>query len=646
MSKVESYDPFEIFGIKKEKKDKEGKKEKKDKKEKKEKSEEEINNIVIDESEKRIDKRKKEKEKKEKEEQEEKEKKEKQRKSVKVTCPYSGKQYTYTQPINPLLGPYGTTWVHDEQDKDDELDENEKESAKKVKKLLEIEYPAQRSKAWFDLRKGCISASDAGCVVGDNQHEPQYMMYLKKLLEPPFEPNAACYHGTKLEQIATMVYEYRMNVRVEEFGLVKHPDIKFIGASPDGIVGKYKLNGKNLTKYVGTMLEIKCPKSREINDDDPFEEIKYYERQVQQQLEVCKLKQCHFWQCRIREYETRDEFMADTDEKEPFRSKSYGMEKGCLIQLLPRAKMGELKDKPNEIIYGESKFLYPSKIDMTPLECDMWISETVNNLEKTLIDKVIDKYSDIKNKILNSIKNANFMIYYKEDIKAKVDSLVLWLINEKHAKIGKDFESNQFTKKAKEMMEDYTKNYVQKLNDPKFVKFLVMSEIEDYDDIKNDMQLYEKIINPDLDEVFCNKINSDQKLSFIKSLSLLLRELEFPKKYCFHRVYYWRVEKTNCTTVKRDKEWFKKSLPIFENIWKNIEYMRENPDCVKVLLNYIDSLPTVEKHFGKEYKENEKVMEFVDFMCNPPNKDNEKAVKKYEKKIKEFSFEKEKEKEK
>jgi putative phage-type endonuclease len=637
MSKAESYDPFEIFGIK-EKKDKDkdkDKKEKKEKKEKKDKKEKELDNIIIDELDKKLSKHKEEYKKEQIEQEKEKKKKEKERKSIIVTCPYSGKQYTYKQPMDPLLGPYGTTWVHDLNDTDDELDEEQKELSKKVKKLLEIEYPAQRSKAWFDLRKGCISASDAGCVVGDNQHEPQYMMYLKKLLEPPFEPNGACYHGTKLEQIATMVYEYRMNVRVEEFGLVKHPEIKFIGASPDGIVGKYKLNGKNLTKYVGTMLEIKCPKSREINDEEPFEEIKYYERQVQQQLEVCKLKQCHFWQCKIREYETREAFMEDTDEKEPFRSKSYGMEKGCLIQLLPRAKMGELRNKPNEIIFGESKFLYPPRIDMSPLQCDVWISETVNNLEQKMINDVIEKYSDIKFRILNAIKNANFMIYYKEDIKAKADSLVEWLIHEKKAKVSKEQESKFFTKKANEMIEEYTKNFVQKLNDARFIKFLIMCEIEDNDNIKNDPQLYEKVMDPDLDEVFCNKINSDEKLLFIKKLSLLLRELEFPKKYCFHRVYYWRVEKTNCTTVKRDKEWFKKSLPIFENMWKNIEYMRANPECVDILQNYIKSLPTVEKHFGKEYKENAKVMEFVDFMCNPPDKDKnkeyEKEMKKYKK---------------
>jgi putative phage-type endonuclease len=612
MGKNESDDIFEIFEIKK--------------KEKKENKENKVN--------------KENKENKEEKKEEKKELNSKINQAIKI-CSVSGKQYILTQPTNPKLYPFGTSWVHDKEECDDVLDDDTKSISKKLDKLLKIEYPGQRSKAWFDLRKGCISASDAGCVVGDNQHEPQYMMYLKKLLEPVFEPNGACYHGTKLEEIATMVYSYRMNVKVEEFGLVKHPDIKFIGASPDGIVGKYKLNGKNLTKHVGTMLEIKCPKSREINDNDPFDGIKYYERQVQQQLEVCKLKYCHFWQCKIREYETREEFIEDTDEKEPFRSKKFGMEKGCLIQLLPRAKMGELNDKYNDIVYGDSKFLYPEKIDMTLLECDEWVAKVLNNLEKYIVDKIIKKYADTETKILNMIKNAKFMIYYRDEIKARTDSLVKWLIEEKHAKVSEDQKSKFSIKKTNEMMEDYTKNYVEKLRDKKFVRFLVLCELEKYDEkyneIKKDENIYDKVFNPDLDEKFCQLINSDKELNFIKKLSALLRELDYPKKMCFHRVYYWRVEKTLCTTVKRDKEWFKKHLPIYENMWNNIEYMRENPECIDILSKYIDSLPTVEKHFGKEYKENKKVMDFVDYMCNPPNKSkDEKMYKIYEEKISKF----------
>lgn len=549
----------------------------------------------------------------------------------KLICSHSQKQYIITRPTYPNLYPFGTSWFYDNNTGDDELSEQQKSLSKKVKKLLEIEYPAQRSKAWFDMRKGCISASDGGCVVGDNQHEPQYAIYLKKLLEPPFEPNGACYHGTKLEQVATMVYEYRMNVRVEEFGLVKHPSIKCIGASPDGIIGKYKLNGKDKTKFVGRMLEIKCPKSREINDDNPFDHIKYYWVQVQLQLECCDLEECDFWQNVIREYDTRQDFIDDTDEKEPFRSKKTGAEKGCLIQLLPKDKMGDIT---NEVIWGFSKFLYPSKIDMTPLECDVWVTEVANNLEAYLINNIYDKYKDMKELIINSIKSAKFKMYYVNEIKAKVESLVSWLVNEKHVKITEDKKSNFFTKKSIELEEEYLKNIPKKLQEEKFIRFLVNCNLQKYDDIKQDEKLYEKILDLDLDENFGKHVNTNKDLKFIKELSRFLKEFEFPRKYGFHRVYYWRVEKTNCELVKRDREWFKQKLPIFEKMWKNIEFLREHQDYVSVLQQYINSLPTKEVHFGKEIKDNNKVMDFVDYLCNPPKE--EKELKKYNKKIKEL----------
>tara|TARA_A100001015_G_C14893055_1_gene673244 strand:- start:796 stop:1179 length:384 start_codon:yes stop_codon:yes gene_type:complete len=65
-----------------------------------------------------------------------------------------------------------------------------------------------------------------------------------------------------LEEPATMAYQYRMNVIVEEFGLMMHPKYSFLGASPDGIVNKYKLDGEHKTKYVGRMLYPKCPTCR------------------------------------------------------------------------------------------------------------------------------------------------------------------------------------------------------------------------------------------------------------------------------------------------------------------------------------------------------------------------------------------------
>jgi putative phage-type endonuclease len=553
---------------------------------------------------------------------------------VSVLCPISNKKYIYAKPDEPKLGPYGTSWVHDKIHKSDDLNSEHKESTKIVKNLLKLEFPPQRSKGWFDARKTCISASDGGCAVGDNQHEPQYMIYIKKLLEPVFEPNYACYHGTKFEQIATMVYEYRMDVKVEEFGLVKHPIYKFLGASPDGIIGKYKLNGKDKTQFVGRMLEIKCPNSRQINDKNPFEEILYYKRQVLLQLEATGLEECDFWQVRIKEYKDRVEFIDDTDSLEPFRSVQFGMEKGCLIQLLPKDSIAKLVEKHDEIVWGSSKFIYPSKIDMSPLECDIWISQCVSDIEKTLRNTIYESHKETKDIILNAICNAHFLIYYKDDINEKVAKVLKWLKEEKNVLISKAMESNQFTKKSNELVAEFSESIHVKLNDLRFVKFLLMIEISEYDDIKNDKNLISKLLDPDSDQVFAERINTDKNLVFIKNLSRLIRDLEYPKKYLFHKVIYWRVEKTNCTLVKRDDKWFQENLQIFQNIWNNIEYLREHSDVLEIILNYIESLPTVKVEFGKNLKDNKKVTDLINHICNPPDEHDEKAIKKFHKIVK------------
>jgi putative phage-type endonuclease len=283
---------------------------------------------------------------------------------------------------NIKFGPWGTQWIHDKQI-DDIIDNETKSMIKIVSKLMAIEYPEQRSPEWFAMRDKCATASDGGCIIGENHYEPQFKFLIKKVQRPPFESNIFCHHGTKYENIATMIYEYRMNVQVEEFGLVCHPKYSFLAASPDGIVGKYKLDGKTLTKHIGTMLEIKCPFRRKIKHTGEIKGVIcpiYYWVQVQLQLECCDLKECAFWQCDIQEYTNRNEFICDTDINEPFRSKQTQFEKGCVIQMLPMDKTDDIKnEKYLDILYGSSKYLYPLHIEMSPMDCDIWVAETMAN---------------------------------------------------------------------------------------------------------------------------------------------------------------------------------------------------------------------------------------------------------------------------
>lgn len=329
-------------------------------------------------------------------------------------------RYKYIKRTDEKFGPYGSDWTHDKYT-DDEIPSEVKKRSKIVKKLMEIDYPEQKSQEWLDQRKGITSASDGGCVVDVNHYEPPYNFLHKKVTNPPFPPNINCHHGCKYEQVATNIYSYRMNVQVEEFGLVRHPEIDFLGASPDGIVGLYKLDGKSLTKYVGRMVEIKCPTTRQIQTSGKIYGgicPEYYWVQVQLQLECCDLEECDFWQCKLYEYKSREDFIKDTMEKEPFRSKTTELEKGCVIQLMPKNKVEEIKEGGKDaylkVLYDKSKYLYPPKIEMSPYECDMWVLDCVNNFHDECIKNKIKEPED----------------YY-------IDKVIYWRLDKSHSVIIK-----------------------------------------------------------------------------------------------------------------------------------------------------------------------------------------------------------------
>ncbi len=331
-------------------------------------------------------------------------------------------------------GPYGTDNYH-ASTKSDTLGEIEKERAKKFRILASKYYPAQKSDEWFELRDKMTTASDGGTVLGLNPYECDFGFISKKVHGKPFDTSIACYHGKKYEQAATIIYEYRMNVMVKEFGLCQHPEHLFLGASPDGIVSEYKLmtsDGRTwasiekeaeernikdpiekynfmseygkLTKYVGRMLEIKCPMMRKILMDPDAQEVygthgepitnlkydvkkgvcpTYYWVQVQLQLQCCDLDECDFWQCEISEYANKEDFLADTDAIHPWLSKQTKREKGVVIQLLPREHFNNKTMDYDKLIHNFSEFIHQPKICMTPLEIDLWILETIQNLGET-----------------------------------------------------------------------------------------------------------------------------------------------------------------------------------------------------------------------------------------------------------------------
>ena len=163
----------------------------------------------------------------------------------------------------------------------------------KVKHLKSLFQPEQRSPEWYKIRETlCTASADTYDIIMGNQKK----VILKKCgLGTPFHGNKYTWHGNKYEDIAIGIYESRYNREVWEFGLIQHPTINCLGASPDGIT------------TCGRMLEIKCPSGRKINGH-----IKpVYFCQMQTQMEVCDLDVCDFFEANIIQYRSYDEYKKD-----------------------------------------------------------------------------------------------------------------------------------------------------------------------------------------------------------------------------------------------------------------------------------------------------------------------------------------------
>jgi putative phage-type endonuclease len=268
-----------------------------------------------------------------------------------------------------------------------DVPEEYKKLEEQFQRLYHLPQPEQRTQEWFDYRYNRITASDTATAIDSNPYEPvEEFLYKKCTPDYPFLDNKFVFHGKKYEQIATQLYEHIYNNKVTEFGCLPSEKYKILGASPDGICSKSTLDGK-FSDRLGTMLEIKCPFSREIQISGeiaggicPY----YYFCQVQQQLECCDLDKCDFWQCKIVEYKDRNEYLLDTEYKTIFHEGTTGKvininpiwTRGCLLQFLPKKYEPTHDEDKHEY---KSTYIYPPRLDMSMEEYDSWVLRTLSS---------------------------------------------------------------------------------------------------------------------------------------------------------------------------------------------------------------------------------------------------------------------------
>ena len=255
----------------------------------------------------------------------------------------------------------------------------------KVKELMKLPQPEQRSKEWYEMRKGMVTASDIGDIIGISKYGNRNKIILKKCgLGPPFRGNIYTRHGQMFEPIATDVYATRNDTIVYEFGLIQHPTHSFIGASPDGITEK------------GIMLEIKCPFTRVINGDVMDKKTLGYYAQIQTQLEVCDLEICDFFECKFLEYPgglqqyLEDIYVpANVDSLNIIPRKQYSLDyirvPNCRRSANGQEKGIILKYKTHQQTDDEWQYAYPDFLDTTKKQLEWLQNEEQKDYKDTYV---------------------------------------------------------------------------------------------------------------------------------------------------------------------------------------------------------------------------------------------------------------------
>ena len=249
-----------------------------------------------------------------------------------------------------------------------------------VKYLDTLPQPAQRSEEWYKARENRLTASSLADALGEGHFKTKDDVILDKCGYGTFKGNATTQWGVKYEEVAIMIYQKRKNTTVKEYGLVPHPTIPFIGASPDGITTD------------GIMLEIKCPPKRKITGVVPH----HYWVQIQLQLETCDLELCDFEECKLVEYKNENDFFDDIyiDDDGNIKDKmmtEHNLEKGVVIEYYKISIDTETNETVKKIDY-----LY-MPIDTKYNDVKTWINKQINEIEKDeskLFNKVSYWYLD------------------------------------------------------------------------------------------------------------------------------------------------------------------------------------------------------------------------------------------------------------
>jgi len=148
----------------------------------------------------------------------------------------------------------------------------------------------QRSEEWFNARKSKVTGSMVGAILGVNPWSTpddamRTMVRSHFGAESEFTGNIATEYGTLHEASAQRDFEMMNAMNVQEVGFIVHPELDWLGASPDGLLGD------------DAVLEIKCPFGKRHDIEPVFKsaiEQPHYYAQTMIKRSVVNVNGCIF----------------------------------------------------------------------------------------------------------------------------------------------------------------------------------------------------------------------------------------------------------------------------------------------------------------------------------------------------------------
>jgi putative phage-type endonuclease len=167
--------------------------------------------------------------------------------------------------------------------------------------LITAKQVEQRTSEWYKETKNIITASEISAIWKTPRARAALVMSkvgeaaeisVKRNSAFPRAKTGPMDWGVRYEPFVKQILETTLGAKIQELGRIRHRTVPRVAASPDGLIVEAADPA-----LVGTLVEIKCPPTRVINDKIPFD----YWCQMQLQMEVCDRPSCEFVEVKFKE---------------------------------------------------------------------------------------------------------------------------------------------------------------------------------------------------------------------------------------------------------------------------------------------------------------------------------------------------------